>query len=358
MTLRIFAVLILIAACSACCALTGKDIKGVYVTGWTGGAFTKAEVDATLNGVKEMGATDVFLQVRKYDDAMYDTALVKKVSNVAAGFDPLGYALKKAHSMGLRIHAWLVICRIDGPDYKTTLTARQQGWLALMENGQAMSNDAVYIDPAVPAAREYLCSVVRDVLTRYKVDGIHWDYIRYASKSYSYSGYSRALFYKEYGMRDVTAPEYSAFRRHNMNLLARDLRDAVRSVNKTVPISAATITWGGMDSYESSTPYVSVFQDYREWLKQGYIDIAMPMLYKREENAEQKRDFRRWLASFAEQGKDTQFAVTVSDTMNDPEDAVEQIKLIKKAGYGWCIFAFNDNEYRQPIKEAVKKAGL
>ena len=358
MTLKVFFVVLLAAACSACLALTGKDIKGVYVTGWTPGAFTKAEIDATLDGAKEMGATDIFLQVRKYDDALYNSALVKKVANVAPGFDPLAYALKKAHGMGLRIHAWLVICRIDGPEYKTSLTDRQKGWLALMEDGEAMSNDAVYIDPAVPAAREYLCSVVKDVLKHYKVDGIHWDYIRYASKSYSYSGYSRAIFYKEYGLRDVKSPKYADFRRHNMNLLARDLRDAVRSVNKTIPISAATITWGAMDSYESSTPYVSVFQDYREWLKQGYIDIAMPMLYKRESNAEQKKDFRNWLASFAKQGRDTQFAVTVSDTMNEPEEAVEQIKLIKKAGYGWCIFAFNDNEYRQPIKEAVGKAGL
>ena len=88
MTLKVFFVVLLAAACSACLALTGKDIKGVYVTGWTPGAFTKAEIDATLDGAKEMGATDIFLQVRKYDDALYNSALVKKVANVAPGFDP------------------------------------------------------------------------------------------------------------------------------------------------------------------------------------------------------------------------------------------------------------------------------
>ncbi len=75
------------------------------------GFFTAGEVDATIAATKKAGMNALFIEVRKFADAYYDSKIEPHGSNIAADFDPLAYTIKKAHAEGIQVHAWVVVYR-------------------------------------------------------------------------------------------------------------------------------------------------------------------------------------------------------------------------------------------------------
>src|SRR5439155_18184492 len=54
--------------------------------------------------------------------------------------------------------------------------------------------EGLFCDPVVPEYRAHVVAVVRDLLARYRLAGIHLDYIRYPSPKWGYSRTALELF--------------------------------------------------------------------------------------------------------------------------------------------------------------------
>jgi len=281
------------------------------------GLRSKEEADAMLATARAANYNALIIQVRKACDAYYNSTVEPRNSKVAAGFDPLQYIIEKAHNPGwgqrrLEVHAWLVAYRARIPHDELWkdprhVFQRHPEWLSMRSNGSredaGENKGKYYLDPGVPAVIDYNLEVVRDILSRYDVDGIHYDYIRYPESSSGLSDWGfnpiaiaryNALYSKT-GTPKASDPEFAEFRRQQIYDQVRKVYAHVRAWRPRVKVSIAAIVWGDvLRGYEKTDAWGGIFQDWRTMAMDGYVDLIIPMNYKREKVLSQAQAHRSW----------------------------------------------------------------
>jgi uncharacterized lipoprotein YddW (UPF0748 family) len=151
--------------------------------------------------------------------------------------------------------------------------------------------EGLFCDPAVPEYRAFVVTVVKDLLQRYRIAGIHLDYIRYPNPKWGYSRAALDLFRVAVD-RELLAAEksdmagrvakdplvyprryparFAEFRRSAVTRLVEDVAQACRAANRTV--SAAVFP-------EIADARDKRFQEWPAWLERGILDVACPMIY-------------------------------------------------------------------------------
>jgi len=266
------------------------DLRGLWVTRWD---FRSADdVKRIISDASLLGTTDLFFQVRGQADAYYRSELEPWGEDLLAGvrngkepsFDPLQVACEEAHQRGIRLHAWfnvMPLWREKIPPESTKHVYHVHPEWRLRDskgNYQPLNEHYVMINPLREDVRRHLRNVVRDIVNRYPVDGLHLDYIRFIPQTgedgnYLYDNETRNLFRRETGLEAVThKAEFSRFIAEHITEIVRDLRRVVRARNKNIIFSAAV--WR-----DPETARRDYLQDYASWMERGLLDMAVPMLY-------------------------------------------------------------------------------
>jgi uncharacterized lipoprotein YddW (UPF0748 family) len=158
---------------------------------------------------------------------------------------------------------------------------------------QAAEVEGLYASPIPVAAADHVVAVVNDLVTRYGIDGLHLDYLRYPNESFDYSHEALALFRAEVS-RDLPPAErlrYDAqaaeeplvyttafpkrwrdFRRARLASLLMRLRTTLKAAKPDAWLSAAVIP-------EPGDAAAHRLQDWRTWLDTGLLDVVCPMAY-------------------------------------------------------------------------------
>jgi len=161
---------------------------------------TAHAIDELLADATSRGIFDVVVQVRGRGDAYYRSKLEPQALALAGtDLDPLDHLTRFGATVGVRIHAWgnvfFVWSDKDGtmPGSPAHLVNRHADWL-LRPGGVKYLDpvggsdwEGIYIDPANPAAREHTLAVFTDIVSRYPVEGFHYDYVRYPQVTYAAS---------------------------------------------------------------------------------------------------------------------------------------------------------------------------
>jgi uncharacterized lipoprotein YddW (UPF0748 family) len=122
-----------------------------------------------------------------------------------------------------------------------------------------------------------------EVATKYDVDGIHFDYIRYPNAEHCFCPGCRARFESVLGApvthwpadtrtNAVVKQAWLDFRRANITKVVAAVHDAVKQRKPKVQISAAVFR-------EWVTDRDGVGQDWKVWCDRGYLDFVCPMDY-------------------------------------------------------------------------------
>ena len=234
----------------------------------------------------------IFFQVRGNGDAYYTPGLEPWGDLLTGklgedpGWDPLQYAIDLAHARGLELHAWIntfPAWRGTEPPPETTPRSpylEHPEWIVCDSSGTPMPLSEYYVSfsPGIPAVHDYIISVVADIVTRYDIDGIHFDYIRYPEiapdKGYSHDSISVARFNSPEG--NPFELDWEDWQREQLNQFVYKAYNAIHDLKPWVKVSAAVI-----GSYREGgwTAYHSVYQDPRRWTELGKIDFITPMIY-------------------------------------------------------------------------------
>ena len=227
---------------------------------------TKTAIDDLMADVTTRGIHDVVVQVRGRGDAYYASTLEPRAETLPSdGFDPLAHLVRAGAAVGVRVHAWgnvfFVWSSPEGalPNAPDHLMRRHPDWL-LRPGGMKYLDpvggsdwEGVYVDPKNAEAREHTLAVFTDIVSRYRVEGFHYDYVRYPQVTYADSPEDHAA---------VTA-------------LVTEGAKRLRAARPGLVISAAVFP----------DPLVArdrVLQRWPEWAKAGLIDLLCPMAYRRE----------------------------------------------------------------------------
>lgn len=268
--------------------LRGAWIATVYNGTWpskTGlaPAAAKTELVTILDRLASANMNAVFLQVRPESDALYPSSLepwsrfVTGTQGADPGWDPLAFAIDEAHRRGIELHAWinpyrgLVSSAIAVADTHVTKA---------LSNHAVVYGNQIWMDPGAPAVRAHILDVIRDLLARYDVDGLHFDDYFYPYPLAN-TAFDDDASYAAYTAAGGTLAK-DAWRRSNVDAL---VREAAAVVAQTKPDARFGISPFGI--YRPGTPpgvtgldaYAALYCDPVKWMSEGWVDYLAPQLY-------------------------------------------------------------------------------
>ena len=259
--------------------LNGLDWPRTKATTAASRQQQQRELCQILDRLQAVNINTILLQTRVRGSVIYpsaiepwDVALTGKHGE-DPGYDPLAFAITEAHRRGMELHAWVVAI----PCFKQAV-AKQMNKKSLLKTHPELlvkHNDMYYLDPGLPGTADYLVRICHEIVSRYDVDGLHFDYIRYPEGAASFND---AASFKRYGGGKSKA----AWRRDNMNHIVRRIYQDAHAVKPWVRISSSPVgKYADLSRYSSRgwNARDAVYQDAEGWLREGIHDILFPMLY-------------------------------------------------------------------------------
>jgi uncharacterized lipoprotein YddW (UPF0748 family) len=278
---------------------------------------SKEKIDAFVNFAVLNDIKDLFVQVRGRGDAFYHSEIVvysEYLNN--NNWDPLEYTLSRAHSYGLRVHAWVNVFLLWSSDQKPKnenhLLYQHPEWCTVDANGikdiqrratdfNTLGTEGIYLSPLLPEVRKYLIDIIQELATNYDLDGIHLDYVRYAKNCYDYNPIGRILFREKYGIDpllltlsdkslykglelaeiDSLMLKWEDFRRDAISDFVHNARKNLREIRPSLQLSAAV-------KPDPDDACKNFFQDWQYWLRQDWLDFVVLMNYTKDTKQFQK----------------------------------------------------------------------
>lgn len=319
------------------------EFRGFWVDGFNEGFHTPEEVDTLLRHLREANMNAVIVQMRKRGDAHYFSLLEPFATNQKPHFDALAYLIEKAKSESppIEVHVW-VNCHPVWPgsgwpsDPKHILNRAPE---IQTENydGERITEVGYGMDWGHPLSNEWFARVALDIVRRYDIDGIHFDYIRYTGEQWGYNPVSIERFNRRYGRTgkpEPTDPLWKQWRRDQVTAVVRKIAVQARALKPQLKVSAALITWGdgpqNSDDWVNRSAYNRVFQDWRGWLEEGLLDMAIPMVYYDHANPERARFYRNWINFLKDHQYGRHGVVGIGNYLNSWDNTAEQIRLARE----------------------------
>lgn len=323
----------------------------------------KAEMVKLLDRAVALGLNAVIFQVRPAADALYASklepwsAVLTGRQGDSPGYDPLAFALEEAHRRGLELHAWFNPFRARAGSAPATAghySLRHPEWMRVF-------NNVMWMDPGEPEVQRHILEVMRDVLTRYEVDGIHIDDYFYPYPLFDSNGRKRdvALGDEETWKKYAPDMDLGDWRRQNINRFVRSLYTMTKAVRPAARVGISPFgIWkpGVPEGIKAKVDAVQhLYGDSRLWLQQGWCDYFTPQLYWRIQPADQS--FTSLLAWWTEQSRGRPVWPGISaDRLSNGKSAsqpvseiLDQIALTRKASSSagqvmWRMKSLTDNK--------------
>src|SRR5690606_29912112 len=188
----------------------------------------------------------------------------------------------------LEVHAWIVVYPVDSSNNPEHTSNKNPEWLTQNFDG---AGDGQH-DPGHPGVHQYLRDISLELVTKYDIDGLHYDYIRYNGREWGYNPVAVERFQRLYNRADVPLPtdaEWSEFRRNQITQTVRRIYLYAIEARPEVKISASTITWSpgpaDISDFSSTRPYHDILSNWPAWMEEGILDLNIPMAYFRKHNA-------------------------------------------------------------------------
>lgn len=239
----------------------------------------KQELINILDKLKEANINTVLFQARLRGDVIYPSdiepfnEMLTGKEGQDPGYDPMAFALDECHKRGMECHAWIVTVSLGSNKHIKDLGNRSVT-LKYPKMCKRYRNEW-FLDPGNPQAKEYLFSIVKEIITKYDVDGVHFDYIRYPENAPVFPDNDT---FRKYGK----GKNLKEWRRDNITAIVRRLYQGIKEMKPWVKVSSAPIgKFNDLSRYSSKgwNAYNTVYQDAQGWIHEGIQDILFPMLY-------------------------------------------------------------------------------
>lgn len=249
---------------------------------WIHTAFGVADWgwEKSIRHLKEKGFNAIFPNMCWGGVAYYQSDVLPVHESVTERGDQIAECLKWCRRYGVELHVWKVNWNLGGghtPDWFRE-KLRAEGRLQRDPSGKEIDWLCPSDDRNFALERDAMLELVR----KYHVHGIHFDYIRYPGFEGCYCDRCREKFEERIGQKVQSWPEdvlsgpwrdeWLQFRRDNISRVVQAVAEEAHRIDPRVKVSAAVFGW--WDSARDS-----VGQDWVKWVDEGWLDFACPMDY-------------------------------------------------------------------------------
>lgn len=282
--------------CFTLCASSPKyELRGVWLTtNWgldwpSRPARTPAdahrqqqELVDILDRLQAMGINTVFFQARIRGEVFYPSQYEPWAAVLSGGrnpgYDPLALVIDECHKRAMECHAWIVTFpagsnRQVRKQGKTSVVARHRSWCK-------QSSGEWFLDPGNPAVRDYLTGLASEIVSKYDVDGIHLDYVRYPDHARRFPDSGS---FKKWGRGETSLARW---REENINAMVSAVYDEVKRLKPWVKVSSSPLgRYASLPGFPAPWSCMeAVHQNPKRWLQECKHDFIVPMMYFKEEN--------------------------------------------------------------------------
>ncbi len=270
-----------------------REFRGAWIQ-CVNGQFKGMVTDAMqrtlryqLDELQKDGCNAIIFQVRPECDALYQST-IEPWSYYLTGeqgvaphpyWDPLAWMIAECHRRGMELHAWINPYRAKTKSPHANATnhiVSRHPERCFMYDGLTLLN------PALKENRDYICDVVRDIVDRYDVDGLHIDDYFYP---YPVPGVNipDGPWYEAREDRSQTVGDW---RRKNVDLFIQQLGEVIHQTKPWVKFGVSPF---GIYRNKRNDPdgsnthglqnYDDLYADVLLWVNEGWIDYCVPQLY-------------------------------------------------------------------------------
>jgi uncharacterized lipoprotein YddW (UPF0748 family) len=293
-------------------------------------AKSEQDLAKVFDQLAAMGFNTVFFETVNASYPIYPSRVAPEQNPLVRGWDPLAAAVKLAHERGMELHAWVWLfaaanqrhnALLNQPaNYPGPVLAAHPDWAIVNRQGRLFDQNTkkAFLDPANPEVRRYLMALLEEIVTRYAVDGIQLDYIRYpfqdptVDQTYGYSQVARQQFQELTGVDPIKVyprqrdlwQKWIDFRIRQIDSFVVSLSQRLRSAKRPTDArnlgSASSAAATGLTQRPSLILSAAVFalprterlqrlqQNWEDWAIRGDIDLMVPMTYALDTNGLQK----------------------------------------------------------------------
>jgi uncharacterized lipoprotein YddW (UPF0748 family) len=240
------------------------------------------ELKETFDKLREAGINAVIFQIRTECDALYSSSfepwsywLTGEQGKAPEPFyDPLQLAVDEAHKRGMELHAWFNPYRAvkNVGDYVVSdfhVSKVNPEWILNFENYKML-------DPGIPKVKEYIASIVEEVIKNYDVDGIHFDdyFYPYSPKVSN----EDSVTFSTYGNNFSNIDDW---RRYNINSMVALVNEKINAIKPYIkfgisPFGIVENKYAGTNGFNS---YSVLYCDPLTWIKDKTVDYVTPQIY-------------------------------------------------------------------------------
>ena len=270
-----------------------REFRGAWIQAVNGQfiGMSTTELQQTLttqlNALQQAGINAIIFQVRPEADALY-MSYYEPWSRYLTGeqglaptpyWDPLQWMIDECHRRGMELHAWI------NPYRAKTKNTKELGLKHPYKSNPerfVSYDDMLIFNPALQENRDYICTIVTDIVKRYDIDGLHIDDYFYPYPTPGIEFDDEASFIAD--PRGFT--DKGDWRRDNVNLLIEQLHHTIRNVKPWVKFGISPF---GIYRNKKSDPegsatnglqnYDDLYADILLWVDKGWVDYTIPQLY-------------------------------------------------------------------------------
>ncbi|MDX1905205.1 MAG: family 10 glycosylhydrolase [Thermonemataceae bacterium] len=249
----------------------------------------KREYIALLEQLQKNNFNAVITQVRPAADAIYESSY-EPWSEVLQGkqglspkpyYDPLAWMLVESKKRNLEFHAWVNPFRaVSSLNFSNIhpnhISKSKPEWFFKY-------GDRLYFNPGIPEVRQYIITIIMEIILKYDIDGLHFDDYFYP---YQITG-ERINDDDTFDKFGENFRNIEDWRRNNIDTFIQAVSD---SIKKHKPRLKFGISPAGGWRNQSKDPrgsatrvgqpsYDHLYADTRKWLEKGWIDYLAPQLY-------------------------------------------------------------------------------
>ena len=276
-----------LAVCGASMTLTApaQEFRAFWVDAWGTGFLNASQVTTLVNHCRTYNFNAVVVQMRRRGDAFYMPQAPNgdpRTTAIASGYDALQELINQCNSgtPKIEVHCWVVSHliwsdNVNPPTQSGHVYNTRPDILMTDFAGNTYLAEGYYLDPGHPDATLWNYNMATDIVSRYNINGFHWDYIRYPQPDSGYNSTAIARYNAEFGLSgqpSTTDGQFSTWRRRQVTDFLRWVNADLLAIKTNLVISTAVFA-------DRSDAFNNRYQDWAAWNNEGSIDICMPMNY-------------------------------------------------------------------------------
>ena len=340
----------------ALAAQTKPEVRAIWLDRET---IVKAGSEAGLlpifDRLRAAGVNLVFFETVNAGYPIYPSRVAPAQNPLTRGWDPLAVAVKLAKERQMELHPWVWVFAVGNQRHNAllgqpanylgpVLTAYPE-WANRDNRGNVIPprQDKPFLDHAHPQAQAYLLRLFEEIVTRYDVDGLHLDYIRYPFQSggvhYGYGAASRQIYQQLTGIDPLTLTpnqpawqDWTAWRTQQVTDFVTTVNQRVKQHRPELVLSTAVF------AYSRPSRLYRLQQDWETWAVTGAVDMVVLMSY-----AEDTQGLQDLFKPALPVSAPVLFLPGISLMRTTPTAVLDQVQATRNSslGPGYALFAMS-----------------